>query len=364
MQPFYIVNAFGALFGFCLSFHIAHSKAKKQPLVCPMNGHCDAVVQSPYSRFLGIPLEYLGMLYYAISVVGYLILGLSEAMPDATLVFSVYIMSLVGFLFSLYLTFIQAFHLRTWCTWCLESAATSVVIFFLTAYSTTFNWVGFFDSHAIMVRFIAVLGIILGVGGTTIVDLLFYKFLQHLKISVEESEILAFISQVVWMGLALLVLADTILYGTHPELLGLAVHQAGLCILGITLVNALFLNLLVTPQLVHISFGGVHDHTSGELRFLRQFSFALLSVSLVSWYALLAVYFWSEVPQSLSSIFAMYGLSLLLALVFTQFVERRLASGNLIFAPATIYSTLPGPKRPARARSTTPRKRRTVLSAS
>ncbi len=327
MNVFYAINALAAMFGFCLSAYITYSKHAQKPLVCPLQGECDAVVQSAYSRFLGIPLEYLGMSYYGCATFAYLYLSMTPVPPSVEFVFVTYVLTALAFFFSVYLTFLQAFTLRQWCTWCLTSAGVSALIFFIVAYSSTFNWVGFVDLYIHPLQFIATLGMILGVGGTTIADILFFVFLKDLKISSDESTVLKTIGQVTWVGLALLVLASFALYATHPTLLLMsAAHKASVLLLLVILVNAVFLHLMVTPQLVHISFGGEHDHTSGELRFLRQFSFALLTVSIISWYTLFVVYFLGDTLPSLSSIVASYGVLLLLGLGLMQHVERRLVA--------------------------------------
>ena len=60
---FFLITA--ALGGFALAFLFFISKRKAKPIACPMDGHCDDVVRSEFSKFFGIPVEILGMLYYA-----------------------------------------------------------------------------------------------------------------------------------------------------------------------------------------------------------------------------------------------------------------------------------------------------------
>lgn len=120
-----------SLFGLFIALYIRSHKTKGNTLVCPIGHTCDPVIHSEYSRFLGIPVEILGMIYYlAVSVV---YIGSTTAfVPIPVLVENIVaIMSVLAFLFSIYLTLIQAFILKQWCTWCLFSASICGTIFLL-----------------------------------------------------------------------------------------------------------------------------------------------------------------------------------------------------------------------------------------
>ena len=125
-----------ALGGFFLARHIWLHKRKaepKQPLVCPLNFHCDPVIHSDFSRFLGVPVEVLGMLYYGLITIAYafgIFLTPDFVPPIISLLLISF--SVVAFLFSLYLTFVQAFVLKQWCSWCLVSAGLCFLIFGLS----------------------------------------------------------------------------------------------------------------------------------------------------------------------------------------------------------------------------------------
>ena len=125
----YLLIIFSAFGGFLIAFYIRHKKSSREVLVCPLNSNCEEVIHSDYSRFFGIPVEILGLLYYGVIAVSYgFIIGLPEYVSP-NLLYILFALSGGAFLFSLYLTFIQAFTLREWCTWCLTSAALSTIIF-------------------------------------------------------------------------------------------------------------------------------------------------------------------------------------------------------------------------------------------
>jgi uncharacterized membrane protein len=126
-----ILFSFG---GFGLAGYIRYTKKKAAPLVCPLEGSCDTVVHSDYSKIFGIPVELLGMAYYLLIALLYLAFSLFPFAVPAFLSYAVLGVTVSAFLFSLYLTAVQAFILKHWCTWCLISATICTAIFLLALY--------------------------------------------------------------------------------------------------------------------------------------------------------------------------------------------------------------------------------------
>ena len=133
-----ILIIFVAFVGFLLASYIRHKKSSKENLICPLRFKCETVMYSEFSKFLGVHVEILGMFYYGLLALGY---GLVVAIPIlltpavTILLFSV---TAVAFVFSMYLTFVQAFHLKEWCSWCLVSAFICLIIFLLSLQSYFF----------------------------------------------------------------------------------------------------------------------------------------------------------------------------------------------------------------------------------
>lgn len=123
-----ITCAFG---GLSLAAFIHYRKRLHHPLVCPIGHSCDPVVHSDYSRFMDIPVEILGVIYYTIIVVAYAATLMVPSLHSDLLGTLLLGLSAAAFLFSLYLTAVQAFILREWCSWCLISATLCAVIFFV-----------------------------------------------------------------------------------------------------------------------------------------------------------------------------------------------------------------------------------------
>ena len=125
---YFIIIAAG-IAGFFISLHIHRKKRAEERIVCPIGFDCDAVVHSKYSRFFGVPLEVGGMLYYACIAFGYAVLfALPDLFPAAVPSVALAV-SGIAILFSIYLTGIQMFALKEWCTWCLASTVLSATIF-------------------------------------------------------------------------------------------------------------------------------------------------------------------------------------------------------------------------------------------
>ena len=73
-----------AVCGFFVAKYIYnHKKPNQKPLVCPVGFDCNAVVNGEYSRFIGVPIEIFGMIYYAlVSMVYLFLIFLPTALPD------------------------------------------------------------------------------------------------------------------------------------------------------------------------------------------------------------------------------------------------------------------------------------------
>ncbi len=121
-----------ALTGFSIALYIHFKKKEPKPLICPIGHSCDPVVRSDYSRFMCIPVEWLGILYYFLVLLAYFLLALHPALHTEAVQVFLLVVSGLAFLFSAYLTGVQAFILKEWCSWCLFSATLCAIIFFTT----------------------------------------------------------------------------------------------------------------------------------------------------------------------------------------------------------------------------------------
>lgn len=116
------------LTGFLISAYIYNKKKAKKKLICPRRSNCETVIHSDYSKVLGIPVEVMGMIYYAFigSIYSF---GFNFNFWSPTIASIVFGITACSVLFSVYLVSIQTFVLKHWCMWCLCSALTSILIF-------------------------------------------------------------------------------------------------------------------------------------------------------------------------------------------------------------------------------------------
>jgi uncharacterized membrane protein len=89
---------------------------------CSLITGCDTVLSSEYAVILGIPLAYGGFAYYLTLLLGVMIYFQYEIKKALHVLFLV---NVLGFLFSLWLIYVQAFMLEAFCQFCLISALTT-----------------------------------------------------------------------------------------------------------------------------------------------------------------------------------------------------------------------------------------------
>ncbi len=127
---FYLLTLLGAV----VSAYVWASQRSDWPIAC-WTKDCDRIIRSPYSRLLGIHNSAIGFwLFFFIFLMTSLHQLDLEPWPHLML-FAVTLLSLIGTLVSLYLTYIQLFVLKGICNWCLTSALLILAIFILTVTS-------------------------------------------------------------------------------------------------------------------------------------------------------------------------------------------------------------------------------------
>ncbi len=326
---FYCVIVLAAFAGLILTVYIHQKKRHKAPMVCPMGSDCNKVIMSEFSTFLGVPVELWGMAYYATIFASYFLFLTVPPALDWGLLFIVVPLSMGAFLFSGYLTFIQAFSLKQWCTWCLSSAGLSTLIFILTLSSiTAFTsmLISFLVAYKAVLIGTHLLGLAVGLGGASIADMFFFKFLKDLRISEREAEVLRSMSQMIWLGLCILVISGVGLVLTNPAFyFGSAKFLVKLIVIGVIITNGAFLNLYITPKLVHISFGDPHKEKPDKLRRDRRWAFALGAVSASSWYSAFILGLLDSSPLSFVPLLTIYLTIVLVAILGSQVMERLIA---------------------------------------
>lgn len=114
-------------FGFVLASYIHNKKINNKKLVCPLKSDCNTVINSDYSKILGIPVEVLGMIYYAFIALSYGLYNLGFF--TVSFVDALFWISLLATIFSFYLIFVQIVKIKQLCVWCIGSACICLLIF-------------------------------------------------------------------------------------------------------------------------------------------------------------------------------------------------------------------------------------------
>ncbi|MFA7193625.1 MAG: vitamin K epoxide reductase family protein [Candidatus Paceibacterota bacterium] len=331
MLTIYLLIVAAALIGLTITINIYKKKHKKKVLVCPFGADCDSVITSDFSSFLGIGLEIYGMLYYGLIALSYSSLILFPNLQSEMTTFILAGASIGAFLFSLYLTFVQAFLIKTWCSWCLMSAgvSTSIFIFAMIGISIDgFSFVPILTEYKSYVTLLHLFGFALGVGGATISDVLFMRFLKDFKITVEEKSILQLMSQIVWIGLLIIVVSGIGLFLPESErLLDSAKFLTKMVVIAVVILNGAVLNLLITPKLLTIAWkeNGIDvKHTSR----MSNIAFASGAVSFISWYTAFFLGFANNVPYSFVQLISVYVGALLIGIIGSQLFKKVLQCKN------------------------------------
>ena len=123
-----------ALLGLVVAGYLAFIESTGGEAVCGPVGDCNTVQQSEYAFLFGVvSVGLLGMLSYIAILSAWLIdrWG-SEPLADLAQV-SIFLMALIGTLFSIYLTFLEPFVIGATCAWCLTSAVVITTLMLLSA---------------------------------------------------------------------------------------------------------------------------------------------------------------------------------------------------------------------------------------
>jgi uncharacterized membrane protein len=118
-----IVATFVAAVGIGVATYIAIADSGGGSPVCLAGGHgCATVAKSSYSHLLGINVAIFG-------IVGYVLLLVAAIGQGDVARMGGFVVSLAGFGFSVYLTYLELFVIEAICQWCVASAVLMTILF-------------------------------------------------------------------------------------------------------------------------------------------------------------------------------------------------------------------------------------------
>ncbi len=164
-----------------------------------------------------------------------------------------------------------------------------------------------------------ILGTALGLGGATISDIMFFKFLKDFRISKKEQEVLHVLKNVVLGALGVIVLSGVALYLPMAEQLNTSgpflVKTIGVIVLTI---NGIALHAYIAPHLIHLNLK--QHKTMG--RTWHRIAFALGAISVVSWYTVFLIAMLKTLMTwTFSELLGMYVMLLIFGIIGSQMLE-------------------------------------------
>lgn len=112
-----------AVIGINDTLYLIRKRTAKEMPVCLIGDECDKVLTSKHKNIFVIPLDILGLLFYATIAISCAAAVIGIGNPAFWEFFINSIIALGGIL-SLFFTYLQWKVIRAWCFWCLTSAFT------------------------------------------------------------------------------------------------------------------------------------------------------------------------------------------------------------------------------------------------
>lgn len=120
-----------AIIGLLVSIYMTIYKLTDNDVMCIGSGGCSVVNSSRYSEVSGIPVAVLGVFGYA-AILALLFLENRPGFFQENGVMMLFGVTLTGFLFTLYLIYVEVALIKAYCPFCLTSQAVMTVIFILS----------------------------------------------------------------------------------------------------------------------------------------------------------------------------------------------------------------------------------------
>lgn len=118
-----VLGFLGLLIATYLTYvHYAHLKP-----ICAASHGCEIVQNSKYAHFLGIPVPVLGLVGW-IGILGSLLVPGDIGRGLTAL------LTLFGFGFSAYLTYLEKYEIHAWCQWCIGNATIMTITMVLAVW--------------------------------------------------------------------------------------------------------------------------------------------------------------------------------------------------------------------------------------
>ncbi|MBT3321376.1 MAG: vitamin K epoxide reductase family protein [Anaerolineae bacterium] len=129
MKKINVYALIAAIIGLLDSAYLTWIKLSHNETLCaPGLGDCFTVNTSRYAEVFGIPIAIFGMATYLLIIL-ILLFENRVAFIEENSTLALFGISLVGVLYSIYLSYLEEFVLHAWCPYCILSAIVITVVF-------------------------------------------------------------------------------------------------------------------------------------------------------------------------------------------------------------------------------------------
>jgi len=270
-----------ALSGAAIVFYVLMKRQKKEKKEPPYDPHKDdPIVHIRNKHFLEIPVEKILLGYFILVLLTYVTrLFFGDWLPEIDLAV-LYLSGLVFFI-AIYKMVMSVSVVNKFSPWLMFSLILSLVIFIFTFWNVSENFTELLSNTREYHLAAHLIGLCMGLGGTFVIDIMFSHFMRKYTISKRESVIMHLVSQMIILGLfllllsgAALVLIDINAFLNNPRFI------MKMIAVFVVMINGAALNLYLTPQMKKIS---LKEEDRGRYEKLTKISFVLGAISIVSW---------------------------------------------------------------------------------
>ena len=120
------------LIGLAVSIYMTIFKLTGNETMCIGNGGCSIVNESPYAAIYGIPVAAFGVGGYLAILVVFILEKKAGAFFKQNATMVNFGLTLIGFLFTLYLIYLEIFVIKALCPFCLTSQIAMTILFVIS----------------------------------------------------------------------------------------------------------------------------------------------------------------------------------------------------------------------------------------
>lgn len=163
-----------------------------------------------------------------------------------------------------------------------------------------------------------IIGVVIAIGAATATDFLHLRGLLNRKFEKKIVDIFPVLSQIIFIGLGIIILAGGVLLYYNPSLLRLPIFQLKFVLVGIVIVNGIILGKYIGPM---VKKDILNDHPKENFKKVSIISSIFGSISVVTWYSILILALTYGYGYSVPSFLLVYFGALILVFLTSMAME-------------------------------------------